>query len=129
MSEILEHTVPAAAETAPEETAVSYISFDDFCKVKMIAVKVKNCVKVKKSELLCFTLDDGSGTERQILSRIAKFYDPETLVGKTLAAVVNLAPRTMKGLESCGMLLSAECGDSYKLVMLADEVPAGAEIC
>ncbi len=84
------------------------VDFDTFCKSDLRAVKVKACERVKKSDkLLRFTLDDGTGTDRQILSGIAKFYEPEALVGKTLAAIVNLPPRKMMGQESCGMLLSA----------------------
>ena len=84
------------------------VDFDTFCKSDLRAVKVKACDRVKKSDkLLRFTLDDGTGTDRQILSGIAKFYEPETLVGKTLAAIINLPPRKMMGQESCGMLLSA----------------------
>ena len=108
--------------------------FDTFCKSDFRAVKVKACEAVKKSEkLLRFTLDDGTGTDRQILSGIAKFYEPEALVGKTLAAIVNLPPRKMMGQESCGMLLSAvhkEKGEEkLHLVMLDDAIPAGAKLC
>ena len=97
-------------------------------------VKVKACQPVKKSDkLLCFTLDDGTGTDRQILSGIAKYYKPEELVGKTLAAIVNLPPRKMMGQPSCGMLLSAvhtEKGEEkLNLIMLDDAIPAGAKLC
>ncbi len=105
------------------------IAFDDFCKVEMTVVKVLTCEKVKKSEkLLKFTLDDGTGEPRQILSGIAKYYEPEALIGKTLVAVTNLAPRKMMGQLSCGMLLSAERGDKLHLVMLDDSVPAGSRL-
>ena len=105
------------------------ISFDVFEKVDMTVVKVLSCEKVKKSEkLLKFTLDDGTGTPRQILSGIAKYYQPEELVGKTLVAVTNLAPRKMMGQLSSGMLLSAERGDKLNLVMLDDKIPAGARL-
>ena len=105
------------------------VSFDDFCKVEMTVVKVLTCEKVKKSEkLLKFTLNDGTDKPRQILSGIAKFYEPEQLLGKTLVAVTNLPPRKMMGQESCGMLLSAERGDKLHLVMLDDAVPAGARL-
>ena len=105
------------------------VSFDDFCKVEMTVVKVLTCEKVKKSEkLLKFTLNDGTDKPRQILSGIAKFYEPEQLLGKTLVAVTNLPPRKMMGQESCGMLLSAERGDKLRLVMLDDAVPAGARL-
>ena len=84
------------------------VDFDTFCKSDFRAVKVKDCQKVKKSDkLLQFTLDDGTGKDRQILSGIAKFYQPEELIGKTLVAIVNLPPRKMMGKESCGMLISA----------------------
>ena len=110
------------------------VDFDTFCKSDFRAVKVKACERVKKSDkLLRFTLDDGTGTDRQILSGIAKFYEPEALVGKTLAAIVNLPPRKMMGQESCGMLLSAvhkEKGEEkLHLVMLDDAIPAGAKLC
>ena len=105
------------------------VSFDEFCKVEMTVVKVLTCEKVKKSEkLLKFTLNDGTDKPRQILSGIAKFYEPEQLLGKTLVAVTNLPPRKMMGQESCGMLLSAERGDKLHLVMLDDAVPAGARL-
>ena len=95
----------------------------------MTVVKVLTCENVKKSEkLLKFTLDDGTGTPRTILSGIAKYYKPEELVGKTLVAVTNLAPRKMMGQISCGMLLSAERGDQLKLVMVDDAIPAGARL-
>lgn len=110
------------------------VDFDTFCKSDFRAVKVKNCVAVKKSaKLLCFTLDDGTGEDRQILSGIAQYYKPEELVGKTLAAIVNLPPRKMMGKDSCGMLLSAvhtEHGEEkLHLVMLNDAIPAGAKLC
>ena len=105
------------------------ITFDVFEKVEMTVVKVLACENVKKSEkLLKFQLDDGTGTPRQILSGIAKYYKPEELVGKTLVAVTNLAPRKMMGQESRGMLLSAERGDKLNLVMLDDAVPAGSRL-
>ena len=95
----------------------------------MTVVKVLTCENVKKSEkLLKFTLDDGTGTPRTILSGIAKYYKPEELVGKALVAVTNLAPRKMMGQMSCGMLLSAERGDQLKLVMVDDSIPAGARL-
>ena len=110
------------------------VDFDTFCKSDFRVVKVKACERVKKSDkLLRFTLDDGTGTGRQILSGIAKFYEPEALVGKTLAAIVNLPPRKMMGLESCGMLISAvhkEKGEEkLHLLMLDDAIPAGAKLC
>ena len=106
------------------------VSFDEFCKVEMTVVKVLSCENVKKSDkLLKFSLDDGSGTPRQILSGIAKFYKPEELLGKTLVAVTNLPPRKLMGQESCGMLLSAERGDKLHLLMLDDAIPAGSRLC
>ena len=110
------------------------VDFDTFCKSDLRAVKVKDCQPVKKSDkLLCFTLDDGTGTDRQILSGIAKYYKPEELVGKTLVAITNLPPRKMMGKESSGMLLSAihtEKGEEkLNLVMVGDAIPAGAKLC
>ena len=110
------------------------IYFDDFAKCDFRVVKVLKCENVKKSEkLLRFELDDGSGTPRQILSGIAKYYKPEELVGKTLAAIVNLPPRKMMGLESNGMLISAvhtEKGEEkLDLLILDDAIPAGSVLC
>ena len=109
------------------------VDFDTFCKSDLRAVKVIDCQNVKKSDkLLQFTLDDGTGTPRQILSGIAKFYKPEELIGKTLVAIVNLPPRKMMGRESCGMLLSAvhtERGEEkLNLLMISDAIPAGAKL-
>ena len=110
------------------------MDFDTFCKNDFRAVKVKACEAVKKSaKLLRFTLDDGTGTDRQILSGIHAYYGPEELVGKTLVAIVNLPPRKMMGLESQGMLLSAvhtEKGEEkLNLIMVDDAIPAGAKLC
>ena len=110
------------------------VDFDTFCRSDFRVVKVKDCQNVKKStKLLKFTLDDGTGTDRQILSGIAMYYKPEELIGKTLAAIVNLPPRKMMGQESCGMLLSAvhsEKGEErLNLIMLDDKIPAGAKLC
>ena len=121
-----------AVETEPQLEAK--VDFDTFCKSDFRAVKVKACENVKKSEkLLRFTLDDGTGTDRQILSGIAKWYKPEELVGKTLMAIVNLPPRKMMGLESNGMLISAvhtEHGEEQlNLLILDDKIPAGAKMC
>ena len=105
------------------------IAFDTFEKVEMTVVKVLTCEKVKKSDkLLKFTLNDGTDIPRQILSGIAKYYQPEELLGKTLVAVTNLAPRKMMGQMSCGMLLSAERGDKLNLVILDDKIPAGSRL-
>ena len=96
----------------------------------MTVVKVLTCENVKKSKkLLKFILDDGSGKDRQILSGIAAYYKPEDLVGKTVVAVTNLAPRKMMGQESCGMLLSAEKHDKLQLIILDDAIEAGAKFC
>ena len=117
-----------------EPLSAEKVDFDTFTKSDLRVVKVKACEAVKKSDkLLRFTLDDGSGTDRQILSGIHRFYEPEQLIGKTLAAIVNLPPRKMMGLESCGMLLSAvhtEHGEEkLNLIMLDDAIPAGAKLC
>ena len=117
-----------------EPYAQEQVDFDTFCKSDFRAVKVKACERVKKSEkLLKFTLDDGSGKDRQILSGIAKWYTPEALVGKTLIAIVNLPPRKMMGQESQGMLISAvhsERGEEVlHLLMVDDAIPAGAKLC
>ncbi len=116
-----------------EPYAEETVDFDTFCKSDLRAVKVLECQNVKKSDkLLQFTLDDGTGTPRQILSGIAKFYKPEDLIGKTLVAIVNLPPRKMMGRESCGMLLSAvhtEQGEEkLNLLMISDAIPAGAKL-
>ena len=117
-----------------EPYAEENIDFDTFCKSDFRAVKVKECSEVKKSKkLLHFVLDDGTGTDRIILSGIREFYNPEDLVGKTLLAITNLPPRKMMGIESCGMLMSAihnEDGvEKLNLVMLDDAIPAGAKLC
>lgn len=109
------------------------VDFDIFCKSDFRVVKVKDCVAVPKSKkLLQFTLDDGTGTDRTILSGVHAFYEPEELVGKTLLAIVNLPPRSMMGIDSCGMLMSAiheENGEEkLNLVMLNDAIPAGAKL-
>ena len=122
-----------AAKAAAAGPAVEFkdeIDFDAFEKVDMTVCKVKSCENVKKSKkLLKFILDDGSGRDRQILSGIAAYYKPEELVGKTVVAVTNLAPRKMMGQESCGMLLSAEKGDKLTLILLDDAIEAGAKFC
>ena len=125
---------PALPPLEIEPYTQENVDFDTFCKNELRAVKVKACQNVKKSDkLLQFTLDDGTGTDRQILSGIAKFYKPEELVGKTLVAITNLPPRKMMGRESAGMLLSAvhkENGEEkLNLVMLSDAIPAGAKLC
>ena len=110
-----------------------FVDFDTFSKSDFRAVKVKECVAVPKSKkLLQFTLDDGTGTDRTILSGIHSFYEPEELVGKTLIAITNLPPRAMMGIDSCGMLLSAiheeEGEEKLHLLMVDDRIPAGAKL-
>ena len=110
-----------------------FVDFDTFSKSDFRAVKVKECVAVPKSKkLLQFTLDDGTGTDRTILSGIHSFYEPEELVGKTLIAITNLPPRVMMGIDSCGMLLSAiheeEGEEKLHLLMVDDHIPAGAKL-
>ena len=132
-----------ADEAAPEPIDFSnvtieplfedYVDFDTFSKSDFRAVKVKACEAVKKSKkLLQFTLDDGTGTDRTILSGIHKFYEPEELMGKTLIAITNLPPRAMMGIDSCGMLLSAihevEGEECLNLLMVDDRIPAGAKL-
>ena len=134
------------SEAAPEKEEVidfskvkveplfeEFVDFDTFSKSDFRAVKVKACEAVKKSKkLLQFTLDDGTGTDRTILSGIHAYYEPEELVGKTLIAITNLPPRAMMGIESCGMLLSAiheeEGEEKLHLLMVDDHIPAGAKL-
>ncbi len=117
-----------------EPYAQENVDFDTFCKSDLRAVKIKNCEAVKKSDkLLKFTLDDGSGTDRTILSGIHHYYEPEQLIGKTAVAILNLPPRKMMGIPSCGMLISAvhkEKGEEkLHLLLLDDSIPAGAKLC
>ena len=112
-----------------------YVDFETFSKSDFRAVKVKECVAVPKSKkLLQFTLDDGTGTDRTILSGIHAYYEPEELVGKTLIAITNLPPRKMMGIESCGMLLSAVNNlkdsedEELHLIMVDNHIPAGAKL-
>ena len=111
------------------------VDFDTFSKSDFRAVKVKECVAVPKSKkLLQFTLDDGTGTDRTILSGIHAYYEPEELVGKTLIAITNLPPRKMMGIESCGMLLSAVNNlkdsedEELHLIMVDNHIPAGVKL-
>ena len=136
--------VAAPVEEAKEETIdfskvviepayEEYVDFDTFCKSDIRIVKVKECTAVPKSKkLLKFVLDDGTGTDRVILSGIHAFYEPEELVGKTLVAIVNLPPRKMMGIDSCGMLLSAiheeEGAEKLNLIMVDNRIPAGARL-
>ena len=139
-------TTNSTSEAAPEKEEVidfskvkveplfeEFVDFDTFSKSDFRAVKVKACEAVKKSKkLLQFTLDDGTGTDRTILSGIHAYYEPEELVGKTLIAITNLPPRAMMGIESCGMLLSAiheeEGEEKLHLLMVDDHIPAGAKL-
>ena len=136
--------VAAPVEEAKEETIdfskvviepayEEYVDFDTFCKSDIRVVKVTECTAVPKSKkLLKFVLDDGIGTDRVILSGIHAFYEPEELVGKTLVAIVNLPPRKMMGIDSCGMLLSAiheeEGAEKLNLIMVDNRIPAGARL-
>ena len=109
------------------------VDFDTFSKSDFRAVKVKECVAVPKSKkLLQFTLDDGTDTDRTILSGIHAYYEPEELVGKTLIAITNLPPRAMMGIDSCGMLISAvhseEGKEKLHLLMVDNHIPAGAKL-
>ena len=110
-----------------------FVDFETFSKSDFRAVKVKACEAVKKSKkLLKFTLDDGTGTDRVILSGIHEYYEPEELVGKTCVAITNLPPRPMMGIDSCGMLISAvhheEGVEKLHLLMLDPHIPAGAKM-
>ena len=116
-----------------EPMFADYVDFETFSKCDFRAVKVKACEAVKKSKkLLQFTLDDGTGTDRTILSGIHAFYEPEELIGKTLIAITNLPPRAMMGIDSCGMLLSAihteEGEEKLNLLMVDNHIPAGAKL-
>jgi len=133
LAELEELQADAAQPAVEREPFMEDVDFETFSKSDFRVVKVKDCQPVKKSKkLLRFTLDDGSGTDRQILSGISMYYQPEELLGKTLVAIVNLPPRKMMGLESCGMLLSAvhqERGEErLNLLMLDDSIPAGAKL-
>ena len=136
---------PAAAQEAAAEEVIDFsnveiepmfadfVDFETFSKSDFRAVKVLACEAVKKSKkLLQFTLDDGTGTERTILSGIHAYYETEQLIGKTLLAITNLPPRPIMGIESCGMLISAvhhENGEEkLHLLMLDDHIPAGAKM-
>ena len=136
----------AAAQAAPEVEEkidfskvqieplfADFVDFETFSKSDFRAVKVKDCVAVKKSKkLLQFTLDDGTGTDRTILSGIHAYYEPEELIGKTCIAITNLPPRKMMGIDSCGMLISAvhqeEGEEKLHLLMVDPHIPAGAKL-
>ena len=116
-----------------EPRFADFVDFDTFSKSDFRAVKVLNCEAVKKSKkLLKFTLDDGTGTDRVILSGIHEYYEPEELIGKTCVAITNLPPRPMMGIDSCGMLISAvhheEGAEKLHLLMLDPHIPAGAKM-
>ncbi len=134
---------PAAAQKVEEKIDFSkveieplfsdFVDFETFSKSDFRAVKVRACEAVKKSKkLLKFTLDNGTGSERVILSGIHEYYEPEELVGKTCIAITNLPPRAMMGIDSCGMLLSAvhheEGVEKLHLLMVDDHIPAGAKL-
>ena len=129
-TEAVESTEPAVEiEPLFEEQ----VDFETFSKSYFRVVKVKECTALKNSKkLLQFVLDDGTGTDRIILSGIHAYYEPEDLVGKTLVAITNLPPRKMMGIESCGMLLSAvhmvAGEEKLNLIMVSDEIPAGAKL-
>ena len=134
LAELEEISRRAKAPQVKVEPVLPEVTIDEFAKCDMRVCKVLACEAVKKSEkLLKFTLDDGSGTPRQILSGIRKFYEPEQLVGKTVAAILNLPPRKMMGQESNGMLLSAvrevDGKEELHLLILGDEIPAGSRLC
>ncbi len=116
-----------------EPLFADFVDFDTFSKSDFRVVKVKACEAVPKSKkLLKFLLDDGSGTDRVILSGIHNYYEPEALVGKTCVAITNLPPRKMMGIDSCGMLISAvyevDGAEGLNLLMLDDGIPAGAKL-
>ena len=136
---------PAAAAPAREAAPIDFskveieplfadfVDFDTFSKSDFRAVKVKECTAVPKSKkLLKFVLDDGTGADRVILSGIHDYYEPQTLVGKTLIAITNLPPRKMMGIDSCGMIISAihheEGEERLNLLMVDDRIPAGAKL-
>ena len=138
-----EKAAPAAAQAQAEKIDFSkveieplfadFVDFETFAKSDFRAVKVKECEAVKKSKkLLKFVLDDGSGTDRVILSGIHDTYEPEELVGKTLIAITNLPPRKMMGIDSCGMIISAihheEGEEKLHCLMVDDHIPAGAKL-
>ena len=136
VAEVVEETKPEVIDFSKVEIEPLFqdcVDFETFSKSDFRAVKVKACEAVKKSKkLLQFTLDDGTGTDRTILSGIHAYYEPEELIGKTLIAITNLPPRAMMGIESCGMLLSAihneEGEEKLHLLMVDERIPAGAKL-
>jgi len=122
------------SKVTTEPLFTDFVDFDTFANADYRAVKVKDCFAVPKSKkLLQFTLDDGTGTDRTILSGIKAYYNPEDLIGKTCIAILNLPPRKMMGIESCGMLLSAEYQEDgerkLQLLQVDSHIPAGAKLC
>lgn len=133
VEEVNEEAEAKEAAVEIEPLFEEYVDFETFSKSDFRVVKVKECSAVKKSKkLLHFVLDDGTGTDRIILSGIHAFYEPEELVGKTLLAITNLPPRKMMGIDSCGMLMSAVHNvageEKLNLIMLDDAIPAGAKL-
>ena len=133
VEEVNEETEAKEAAIEIEPLFEECVDFETFSKSDFRVVKVKECSAVKKSKkLLHFVLDDGTGTDRIILSGIHAFYEPEELVGKTLLAITNLPPRKMMGIDSCGMLMSAIHNvageEKLNLIMLDDAIPAGAKL-
>ncbi len=134
--ENIEETVESVESTTTIETEPlfeEYVDFETFSKSDFRAVKIKDCKVVPKSKkLLEFTLDDGTGVDRTILSGIHAYYEPEDLIGKTVIAILNLPPRNMMGIDSCGMLMSAvhteEGEEKLHLLIVDDAIPAGAKL-
>lgn len=131
--EFLENTEETNNGIVTEPLFTEFVDFDTFSKSDFRAVKIKECCAVPKSKkLLQFVLDDGTGNDRIILSGIHDYYEPEELVGKTAIAILNLPPRSMMGIDSCGMLISAvheENGEErLHLLMVDDDIPAGAKL-
>ena len=134
LAELEEAEKKAKGPQVKQEPVLPDVGIETFASCDMRVCKVLACEAVKKSKkLLRFELDDGSGSKRQILSGIHEFYEPEQLLGKTVVAILNLPPRKMMGLESCGMLLSAvrevDGKEELHLLMLDDAVPAGSRLC
>ena len=134
LNQLIPSTVPAQEEKKDEETAaqapegIAQITIDDFMKVELVVAKVLNCEHIKRAKkLLKFTLDDGTG-ERTVVSGIAKWYQPEDLIGHSIVLVKNLKPVVLCGVESQGMILSADCGENTVRVLLMDGIPAGSRI-
>lgn len=133
MEEKVEEVETEKAGIEIESLFEEYVDFETFSKSDFRVVKIKDCKEVPKSKkLLQFTLNDGTGTDRTILSGIHAYYEPEELIGKTAIAILNLPPRNMMGIDSCGMLISAvhtEDGEEkLHLLMVDDNIPAGAKL-